>query len=131
MARILIVEDSPANMTLVTYMLESCGHTLFHADRAKPGIAIAMSEALDLILMDVQLPETDGIEAMTILKGNARTQAIPVVALTAYAMKGDRERMLAAGFDGYIEKPITYIEFIAAIDQFVGCSKDKAPDAFS
>ncbi len=120
MARILIVEDSPANMTLVTYMLESCGHVLFYADRALPGIAIAQKEALDLILMDVQLPETDGIEAMTILKGDARTCRIPIAALTAYAMKGDRERLLEAGFDAYIEKPITYIEFMEQVDALLG-----------
>lgn len=116
MASILIVEDSPANMTLVTYMLESGGHTLFHADRARPGIAIAQKEALDLILMDVQLPETDGIEAMTILKSDPRTAGIPIAALTAYAMKGDKERLLAAGFNAYIEKPITYVEFMAQVD---------------
>ena len=103
-------------MTLVTYMLESRGHTLFHADRAKPGIAIAREEQLDLILMDVQLPETDGVEAMTILKADSRTCRIPIAALTAFAMEGDRERLLEAGFDAYIEKPITYVEFMAQVD---------------
>jgi two-component system, cell cycle response regulator DivK len=122
-ARILIVEDSPANMTLVTFMLENCGHTLFSADRALAGIDIARTEALDLILMDVQLPETDGITALGMLKADPRTCAIPIAALTAYAMKGDRERLLQAGFDAYIEKPITYVEFMSQVDALLAPRK--------
>lgn len=116
MARILIVEDSPANMTLATILLESGGHTLFQADRARPALEIAAREALDLILMDIQLPDMDGIEATRILKADPKTRAIPVVALTAFAMKGDRERLLAAGCDGYIEKPINYLDFLAEVE---------------
>jgi CheY-like chemotaxis protein len=120
MARILIVEDSPANMELVTIALESAGHTLFHADRARPGIEIARREQLDLILMDVQMPEMDGIEATAILKADPRTRGIKIAALTAFAMKGDRERLIAAGFDAYIEKPIEYLGFLAKVAALTG-----------
>ncbi|GJJ03222.1 response regulator [Duganella rhizosphaerae] len=120
MARILIVEDTPGNMLLTSIMLESAGHTLYCAERARAGIAIAREQLPDLILMDVQMPELDGIAAVAILKGDPRTQAIPVVALTAYVMKGDRERMLAAGFDGYIEKPIDYDSFMAEVTRILG-----------
>ncbi|MEN2426611.1 response regulator [Chromobacterium vaccinii] len=120
MARILIVDDTPGNMVLTSMMLESEGHTLFCAECARDGIDIARSESPDLVLMDVQMPEMDGIEAVAILKGDPRTRAIPVVALTACVMKGDRERMLAAGFDGYIEKPIDYVNFVAEIRRLVG-----------
>lgn len=115
MARILIVEDTPANMVLVLTLLESAGHTLFQAERALLGIEIAMREPLDLILMDIQMPGMDGIEATRILKANTRTRAVPVIALTALAMKGDRERLLAAGCDDYIEKPIDYSEFLGRV----------------
>jgi two-component system cell cycle response regulator DivK len=115
MARVLVVEDSPANMMLVLTLLESAGHTLLQADRAVLGIEIAQREPLDLILMDVQMPGMDGVEAMRILKSDERTNKIPVIALTAFAMKGDRERLLAAGFDSYIEKPIDYLEFLAQV----------------
>ncbi|NVE00709.1 response regulator [Massilia sp. BJB1822] len=117
MARILIVEDTPGNMVLASMLLESKGHTLFCAERAQPGIEIARKEALDLILMDIQLPEMDGITALGILKSDARTSAIPVVALTAHAMKGDRERLLASGFDGYIEKPFDFVQFLAEVER--------------
>ncbi len=120
MARILIVEDTPGNMLLTSIMLESGGHTLYCAERARAGIDIARAQTPDLILMDVQMPELDGIAAVAILKGDPLTQAIPVVALTAYVMKGDRERMLAAGFDGYIEKPIDYDSFMAEVARLLG-----------
>ncbi|WP_395408420.1 response regulator [Pseudoduganella sp. UC29_106] len=128
MARILIVEDTPGNMLLTSIVLESEGHTLFCADRALPGIEIAQQEALDLILMDVQLPELDGTAAVAILKGDPRTCAVPVVALTAYAMKGDRERLLASGFDGYIEKPINYVDFLAEVQRITGGTSMPLPE---
>src|SRR5471032_2278603 len=123
MARILIVEDTPGNMLLTSIMLESGGHTLYCAERARAGIDIARAQSPDMILMDVQMPELDGIAAFAILKGDPLTQAIPVVALTAYVMKGDRERMLAAGFDGYIEKPIDYDSFMAEVARILGPSQ--------
>ncbi|MFM9434006.1 two-component system, cell cycle response regulator DivK [Janthinobacterium sp. CG_23.3] len=126
MARILIVEDSPANMTLIETLLESCGHILFEADRAPLALDIARRERLDLILMDIQMPGMDGIEATRILKADPRTRAVPVVALTAFAMKGDRERLLEAGCDGYIEKPINYIDFLDRVNAIVEGGGDPA-----
>ncbi len=115
MAHILIVEDSPTNMMLSVDILESAGHTVLQASRAKAGIELAQHESLDLILMDIQLPDMDGMAATRILKASPQTRDIPVIALTASAMKGDRERIMEAGFDGYIEKPIRYKDFLSEV----------------
>ena len=115
MARILIVEDNPANMTIGIFLLESAGHTLLSATDAEVGLALARQHQPDLILMDIQLPGMDGLEATLQLKRDPSTQAIPVIALTALAMKGDEERIVAAGCDGYIAKPMRYREFLKTI----------------
>lgn len=119
MSRILIVEDSPTNMMLAVAVLESEGHTLLQAGRAGEAIEIARREHPDIILMDIGLPDMDGMEATRILKAEPGTKDIPIIALTAYAMKGDKERILDAGCDGYIEKPIRYKVFLAAVDAAV------------
>ncbi|WP_194721273.1 response regulator [Noviherbaspirillum malthae] len=116
MAKILIIEDSPANMKLAVLLVGSAGHTSLQAEDARKGIAAVHAERPDLILMDMQLPDMDGMEATAILKADESTRDIPVVALTASAMKGDRERMLSAGCDGYIEKPIDFASFVAEIN---------------
>lgn len=116
MARILVVEDSPGNMLLTSIVLESGGHTLYRAERALSGIELAREHHPDLILMDIQLPEMDGVTALGILRADPATSSIPVAALTAYAMKGDSEKLLAAGFDGYIEKPIDYVKFLQQVE---------------
>ena len=115
MTTVLIIEDNRANMTLATFLLESAGHKVLSATDAEAGLALARAELPDLILVDIQLPGMDGLEATTLLKQDAATRAIPVIALTALAMKGDEERILAAGCDGYIAKPIRYQEFLAAV----------------
>ena len=115
MARVLIVEDNPANMTLALFLLQSAGHTVFSATDAEAGLTLARAEKPDLILMDIQLPGMDGLQATALLKRDAVTRAIPVIALTALAMKGDEERIRAAGCDGYIAKPMRYQEFMATI----------------
>ena len=115
MAKILIVEDNPANMKLAVFLLESAGHAVLSATNAEAGLALARNERPNLILMDIQLPGMDGLEAIALLKRDDATRAIPVIALTALAMKGDEERMLAAGCDGYIAKPLRYQEFLATI----------------
>jgi two-component system cell cycle response regulator DivK len=115
MARVLIVEDNPANMTLAVFLLQTVGHTVLSATDAEAGLALARDEQPDLILMDVQLPGMDGLEAATLLKGDEATRAIPVIALTALAMKGDEERIRAAGCDGYIAKPMQYREFLDTV----------------
>jgi two-component system cell cycle response regulator DivK len=115
MATVLIVEDNPANMTLAVFLLQSVGHTVVSATDAEAGLTAARARQPDLILMDIQLPGMDGLEATALLKHDEATRAIPVIALTALAMKGDEERIRAAGCDGYIAKPIRYQEFLATI----------------
>ncbi len=115
MATILMVEDNAANMTLAVYVLETAGHRVLSATDAEAGLAVARAERPDLILMDIQLPGMDGLEATSQLKADESTRDIPVIALTALAMKGDEERILAAGCDGYIAKPMRYKELLAAV----------------
>jgi len=115
MARVLVIEDNASNMTLATFLLESAGHTVLGASDAEAGLAIARTDHPELILMDIQLPDMDGLEATALLKGDPSTRAIPVIALTALAMKGDEERIRAAGCDGYIAKPLSYREFLATV----------------
>jgi two-component system cell cycle response regulator DivK len=114
-AKILIIEDNPANMTLAVFLLQSVGHTVLTATDGETGLSLARDEQPNLILMDVQLPGMDGLEATMLLKGLDATRAIPVIALTALAMKGDEERIRAAGCDGYIAKPMRYREFLAVV----------------
>lgn len=116
MARILVVEDNAANMKLATFILESVKHTVLAARDAEAGLTMARDAHPDLILMDIQLPGMDGLQATGLLKADEATRAIPVIALTALAMKGDEERIRAAGCDGYIAKPLAYKDFLAVIN---------------
>jgi two-component system, cell cycle response regulator DivK len=117
MATVLVVEDNAANMTLAVFLLESVGHKVLSATDAESGMKLARSEQPNLILMDMQLPGIDGLEATAHLKGDEATRRIPVIALTALAMKGDEARIRAAGCDGYIAKPMRYKEFLAAVSE--------------
>jgi two-component system cell cycle response regulator DivK len=116
MLRILVIEDSPVNMALTVAILENAGHTILQADHAAEGMETARREQPDLVLMDIQLPDIDGLEATRRLKSDPRTARIPVIALTAFAMKGDEDETRAAGCDGYVTKPIRYKEFLAEMD---------------
>lgn len=118
MARILIVEDNRLNMELATDLLETAGHTVLQATTAEAGIELAHSNAPDVILMDIRLPGMPGSAAMRTLKADPGTAAIPTVALTAQAMRGDAEAALAAGFDGYLTKPIDTRRFVQDVEQF-------------
>ena len=120
MATVLVIEDNPANMTLAVFLLESAGHTVLSAIDAEAGLTLARERQPALILMDIQLPGMDGLEATALLKLGEATRAIPVIALTALAMKGDEARIRAAGCDGYIAKPLRYREFLAAIAATLG-----------
>ncbi|HUF51812.1 MAG TPA: response regulator [Longimicrobiales bacterium] len=126
MARVLVIEDNASNMTLVTFLLKSAGHTVLAATDAEAGLTMARAEQPALILMDIQLPGMDGLQAASLLKANDVTRAIPVIALTALAMKGDEERIRAAGCDGYIAKPMRYQEFIATVGTFLPAASDAA-----
>ena len=115
MAKVLVVEDNATNMTLARFLLQSAGHTVLCATDAEAGLTAARAERPDLILMDIQLPGMDGLEATAQLKRDEATRSIPVIALTALAMKGDEARIRAAGCDGYIAKPMRYQEFLATV----------------
>lgn len=123
MSRILIIEDTPANLLLTTAILEGAGHMTVSATTAEQGLHIASTEPVDLILMDMRLPGMDGMTATRLLKDDPRTSDIPVIALTASAMKGDEQRMRAGGCAGYVAKPIRYQTLLAAIDEVLAQSK--------
>lgn len=116
---VLVVEDTAANMKLVSMLLDKAGYRVLQARNADEGIALARAHLPDLVLMDIQLPGMDGLTATRILKEDAATCRLTVVALTAFAMKGDEERIIASGCDGYIAKPIQYRQFLAAVERFV------------
>ena len=119
MASILIVEDNPANMKLALLLLQNAGHEALCAEDAETGLMLARARKPDLILMDIQLPGMDGLAATALLKGDPATAAIPIIALTAMAMKEDKEKTRAAGCDAYIAKPLRYRELLAAIDSLL------------
>jgi two-component system cell cycle response regulator DivK len=127
MARILIVEDNPANMKLASLLLDNVGHTAICAIDAETGLMLARAEQPDLILMDIQLPGMDGLAATALLKSDPATSAIPIIALTAMAMKEDRAKTKAAGCDAYIAKPLRYQELYAAIDSLLIKEHPQAP----
>jgi len=123
MATILIVEDNPANMKLTSLLLCNAGHTVLCAVDAEIGLTIARDDKPDLILMDLQLPGMDGLAATALLKQDPATATIPLIALTAMAMKEDRQKSKAAGCDAYIAKPVRYKELYAAIDTLLARGK--------
>jgi two-component system cell cycle response regulator DivK len=121
-AQVLIVEDNERNMKLFRDVLVATGHRTLEATTAERALELAVEHAPDLILMDIQLPDVGGVEALARLRADERTVATPVVALTAQAMDGDRERFLAAGFDGYLAKPIDIKDLVEAVTRFSGPS---------
>lgn len=120
MARILIVEDNPANLKLAATILAYAGHETFDAANGEEGVVAARRELPDLILMDVQMPGMNGLEATNLLKQDPATAAIPVLGLTAFAMKGDAERILAAGCDAYLPKPYSHTQLTEAVANLLG-----------
>ena len=114
---ILIVEDNEKNLKLVRDLLQLKGYRTLEAETAHDAIALATEHTPDLILMDIQLPDMDGVAALGLLRGEPTTAALRVVALTAFAMRDDRERFLASGFDGYLTKPIDVKQFPELIRQ--------------
>lgn len=123
MLQVLIIEDSPVNMALTVAILELAGHQSVQAETAAQGIAMARIQRPDVILMDIQLPDMDGRAATRLLKADPALRDIPVIALTALAMEGDRTSMLAAGCDGYVTKPIRYQEFVSEVEAVVRRSR--------
>jgi two-component system, cell cycle response regulator DivK len=120
--RILVVEDNDKNMKLFCDVLLAAGYRMLEATTGGEAVELAAAHAPDLVVMDVQLPDFDGVEALRRLRADERTAAIPVLAVTAQAMRGDRERFLAAGFAGYLSKPVNVRELIGSVRQY--CDRD-------
>jgi len=118
-ARILVIEDNADNLELMTYLLKAFGHTVFEARDGAEGLNAVKRELPDLVLCDLQMPKVDGYEVAKAVRRDPVLAKLPLVAVTAYAMRGDRDRVLAAGFDGYISKPIVPEEFVGQVERFL------------
>jgi len=129
-ARVLVIEDNAPSLELMIYLLKSFGHMPFRARDGEEGIQVARRERPDLILCDVQLAAMDGHEVCRRLKNDPVLRSIPLVALTAYAMVGDREKMLAEGFDGYLSKPVNPEQIMDQLTSFLGRRTRIVPDQF-
>lgn len=115
MAKILVVDDEAINLKLALTVLRNAGYEVLGAAGGAEGVEAARAHAPDLVLMDVQMPGMDGIAALRLLRADPRTAALKVAAFTGLAMEGDHERLSKEGFDGYLEKPIRYKEFLASV----------------
>jgi two-component system cell cycle response regulator DivK len=118
-AKILLAEDNASNRYLATFLLKDAGFTVIAADNGSDTLRLALAEAPDLVIMDIQMPEMDGYEAARRMQADPRLAAIPIVAVTSYAMTSDRAKALEMGFVGYIEKPIQPLTFAAEIARFL------------
>jgi two-component system cell cycle response regulator DivK len=118
-AKILLIEDNEQNRYLVTFLLEQRGHEVVPAESGPLGLELAAKVRPDLVLLDIQLPDMDGYAVARALKSNPGLKSIPIVAVTSYAMAGDRDRVLAAGAEGYIEKPINPETFVVEVESFL------------
>jgi two-component system, cell cycle response regulator DivK len=116
--QVLVVEDNEKNMKLFRDVLQATGHRTLEATTGGQAVDLAAEHSPDLVLMDIQLPDIGGVEALGRLRADARTASVPVVALTAQAMDGDRERFLAAGFDGYLSKPVNIGDLVATVKRY-------------
>ena len=117
--QILVVEDNEKSMKLFRDVLQATGYRTLEAGTAEDAVSLAMEHVPSLILMDVQLPGIDGVEGLARLRAGERTASTPVLALTAQAMHGDRERFLAAGFDGYLAKPVDVVELLRVVEELL------------
>jgi CheY-like chemotaxis protein len=118
-ARILVIEDNPESLTLMTFLLTAFGHMALKAADAEEGLQLAVSERPDLILCDLQMSELDGYEVARQIRRDPQLSSMPLVAVTASAMRADREKVMAAGFNGYITKPIVPEEFVSRTEEFL------------
>ena len=124
---VLVVEDNPQNMMLLSDLIEAQGHAVLQAEDGRRGWELARQHRPDLILMDIQLPDVSGLEVTRWLKNDETLKSIPVVAVTAFAMKGDEARILAEGCDGYVSKPISVCDFLQTLKRFLGGAREAAP----
>jgi CheY-like chemotaxis protein len=129
MARVLVVEDQAENLDLMVYLLTAFGHEALVARNGAEGMSVVTRERPDLVVMDLQMPVLDGYTAASRIKRDPELSAIPLVAVTAYAMVGEQERIMAAGFDGYLTKPIDPTVFIRELERFLaaGASRPSRP----
>ena len=118
-SRILVIEDNPTNMELMVYLLTAFGHTTIAARDGEEGVEAALRLVPDLILCDLALPKLDGFGVAQRLRADDRLRAVPLIAVTASAMVGDRDKVIAIGFDGYISKPITPETFVAEVESYL------------
>lgn len=119
MAKVLVVDDNEKNIKLLRVILQKKGCEVIEALNGKEGIFAAKEHIPHLILMDIQMPVLDGISALKIIRADESTRHIPVIALTSYAMKGDMERIIEEGFNGYIAKPISAVELVDVIRKYI------------
>lgn len=126
-AKILLIEDNPQNRYLAKFLLEQKGHTVTEAETGLKGLELAVALLPDLILLDIQLPGMDGHAVASALKGTPGLCHIPIIAVTSYAMVGDREKCLSAGAEGYIEKPINPESFVAEVERFLATPGKVSP----
>jgi two-component system cell cycle response regulator DivK len=128
MKRILLVEDNVANRKLLGEILRSAGHEVHEVGAADAGIAAALAETFHLVVMDVQLPGIDGLTATRLLRADPHTAHLPVLAVTAHAMRGDEKRILEAGCDGYVAKPIAYRDFLGEVTRLLAATGSDASE---
>ena len=117
-AQVLVVEDNERNMKLFRDVLKASGYRTIEATTGERAVELVIEHRPDLVLMDIQLPDIDGVEALDRLRADERTASVPVLALTAQAMDGDRERFLGAGFDRYLSKPVNIADFVATVKRY-------------
>jgi two-component system, cell cycle response regulator DivK len=115
--QVLVVDDNEKNMKLFRDVLQAKGYRTLEATTGEEAVALTTEHRPDLVLMDIQLPDIDGVAALARLRADERSASIPVVALTSQAMSGDRERFLAAGFDDYVSKPVNVVSFVATVEE--------------
>ena len=118
--QVLVVEDNERNMKLFRDVLQASGYRTLEATTGERAVELVFEHRPDLVLMDIQLPDIDGVEALDRLRADDRFASVPVLALTAQAMDGDRERFLAAGFDDYLSKPVDILDFVATVQRYCG-----------
>lgn len=122
MKTVLVIEDNDDNTELITFILKSKGYQTMHAELGLTGVEMALHENPDIILLDIQLPDIDGSEVLRRIRAEEAGKTVPIIAVTSYAMTGDRQRLLAAGCTGYIEKPIDPLNVVDQIRDIIGDS---------
>lgn len=119
MKKVLVIEDNPDNLRLITYPLQRNGYEVISAGTGEDGVEMALSEEFAFILMDIDLPGIDGVEATRRIRSSGKREIVPIIAITSFAMLGDREKIIAAGCNGYFEKPIDPLTIMDKIHKIV------------